>query len=97
MNSNISDDIQCFTNYEPRFERGSSMHSLIVAGRAEADYTLDLTKSKRQVETGNNKHIGWRTEIYEALASRKIIPMASKAGYVDYKVIMYGEDHSRLG
>lgn len=95
VSSNLSDHIQCFTNYEPRTERDMSIHSLVVAGRAPIDLSLDLKSSKRHSENKNNiadsSSIGWRTEIYEALASKKIIPMANKAGYLDYKVVMYGE------
>lgn len=93
--SNISDRIQCFTNYEPRTERQSSIHALVVGGRAPADYDVDLTSTKRFSEKGvSSDNIGWKTEIYEALASAKIIAMANKAGYLDYKVVMYGSSAS---
>jgi hypothetical protein len=91
--SNISDHIQCFTNYEPRSERNNSLHSLVVAGRARVDLNIDLSSSSRHKDKGSSgNNIGWKTEIYEALASKKIITMANKAGYLDYKVVMYGNE-----
>ena len=89
--SNISDNIQCFTNYEPRTERQNSLHAIIVGGRAIQDFTIDLTSTRRHSDKGTSTDsIGWHTELYEALVAKKNIPMISKMGHLDFKVVMYG-------
>lgn len=84
--TNFADNIQCFTDYEPRIKRSNSLTSLFLPSES-SKLVLGLIGDR-----GNSPHPGeWHSIIYEQLVDRKIITIANERGYLDFKHMIYGD------
>lgn len=76
--SPFQDNTTCYTDYEPREIRESSLKKIVISG----------LKS----ESGEGK--GWGYSIYEDLVDKKIVEKAKSQGYLDFKYLLWGNKES---
>jgi hypothetical protein len=75
----VLDDVQCYTDYEPRSIREASLFNRVVGGLADSS---------------NSSSIGWKAIIYENLVSEKLVQKSKARGYKDFKHLIYGNKDS---
>jgi len=73
----VSDNVQCFTAFEPHQDRERSLTPIIINGLHSDTYPT-----------------GWMVTQLEALLDNSIVVNAQKQGYLDLKIIYYGNKGS---
>lgn len=76
----VSDNVQCYTQFEPHFDRTKTLKDLVISGLAP-DGQTELKS-------------GWLQNILEQLLDPNIVSNAKKQGYLDFKNIIYGNTES---
>ena len=89
--TNVSDNMQCFTNFEPRAELQNDLTSRVVAGLANPS---EVNATELNAGAGSIRGQGWRTSIFEEFLDRKIIVRAKERGYLDFKHMLHGNKES---
>lgn len=80
----LADDVQCFTDFEPRERPGSSLASLVTSG-------LDGKVTRAPKSSGGS---GWKSVVFEMLMDPDGVRSAKLKGYKDWKNIIYGNNES---
>ena len=72
--SPVSEDVKCYSDYEPRGIREASLKAAVVSGLA-----------------AEQPRGGWKSIIYENLVHENLVRSALKAGYKDFKHLLFAE------
>jgi hypothetical protein len=83
----IVDDVQCFTDFEPRALPGTSLSDLVVSG-------LSGKADRSQGEKRSGSGTGWESIVFETLMDPDGVRSAKLKGYQDWKNILYGNNAS---
>lgn len=87
----MTDDMKCYTDYEPRAVREVSLKDRVVAGLAKEESETGkfyLCNTTWSVLIFSN--LGWHFIIYENLVDKKLVENSQRNGYLDYKKLMFG-------
>ena len=78
----VADDVKCYSDYEPRGIREASLKSAVISG---------LAGDSAGAGAGAGAGTGWKSIIYENLVHENLVKSAIKAGYKDFKHLLYAE------
>jgi hypothetical protein len=104
-NTSVIDDVQCFSDYEPRSMDNSSLSDRIISGATATPTATGSTNTHTNTNTNDpksNTHTttthttdtkdnGWKHVIYENLVDEKLIAKSRRMGYKDFKYLLYAE------
>ncbi len=88
-----SDNMQCFTDFEPHADEGAGLFKRIVRDISVKIQTADDSSATATAETHLPPPLtGWRRNIMESVfePNAHIVEHAHKKGYLDFKWMMYG-------
>lgn len=71
------DDMNCMTDYEPRYMADSSLRSKVIGGKLGEE---GVDKAPKE----------WKPVIYENLVDKHLVEKSHKMGYKDFKRLLYG-------
>jgi hypothetical protein len=83
----IADDVQCFTDFEPRARLDTSLSHLAVSGLAGKP-------DRNQGASRPSGESGWESIVFETLMDPDSVRSAKLKGYQDWKNIIYGNNES---
>lgn len=76
IGSEFTDNIQCFTSFQPVFDTSANLFSLIVPAPA------------------GDSRPPFKSDIFENFMEPQIIVKAKSRGYLDYKIVLFGNNQS---
>lgn len=80
FNTTYPEDPYCLTDYEPRYNRETSLKSSVLYGLQEVNHDgIPII--------GHEKL--WKFEIYENIVSKYLVELSRERGYHDYKYTLY--------
>lgn len=88
--TNVSDGVRCYTEYKPRPESmliKTSLKSLVVS-----DNVFPPLRDASIIQSSSR---GWAEIVFEYIFMPNLANHSSAMGYLDYKVILYGNNNSR--
>jgi hypothetical protein len=102
--TNVSDGVRCYTEYRPRPEsiiNETSLKRLVVSGNVfiplqDANIVQSSSRGISLVEVFIclMHFIGWAEIVFEYIFMPNLADHTSAMGYLDYKVILYGNNAS---
>ena len=94
--SPVADDVKCYSDYEPRGIREASLKAAVISGLARDGPGAGAgagagAGTGTGTGTGTGSGTGWKSVIYENLVHENLVKSAIKAGYKDFKHLLYAE------
>ena len=78
----FTDQMQCLTTFEPKWDRDADLLKYVVGGLANSS------------SSSSSAAAPWTKNIFEMLTDPKIISKAKERGYLDFKHMLYGDKNS---